>query len=85
MDSPTGPECEETLVLLALYGPRGSRYEDTRVLDMIEDKFIPREQPYKSFLKLLRTINSDWLKDHPEDAKSDIEFQSECSESHVNE
>ena len=52
---------------------------------MIEDKFIPKEKPYKSFLKLLRTINLDWLKDHPEDAKSDIESQSECSESHVNE
>ena len=83
MDSPTGPDCEETLALLALYGPDGSRYEDVRVLDMIEDEHTPKGKPYKRFLKLLRAINLDWLKDHPDDAEdvqSDAEFQSEYSE-----
>lgn len=71
MDSPSGPDCEETLTLLALYGPGGSRYEDMRVLDMIEDKSTPKGELYKRFLNLLRVIHSDWLKDHPEDAEDD--------------
>lgn len=88
MESPTGPDCEETLALVALYGPGGSRYEDARVLDMIEDKSTPKGKPYKRFLKLLRSINLDWLKDHPEDAddvESDAESGLEYSEGPLGE
>lgn len=52
--------------MLALYGPNGHHYEDSRVVDMINDTSVPTGKPYKRFLKLLRQIDEDWLNDHPE-------------------
>jgi hypothetical protein len=66
-----GADCEETLSLLTLYGPDGQRYEDSRVIDMIHDTSTPVGKPYKRFLRLLRQIDQDWLKDNPSDAESD--------------
>ncbi|KAG8214023.1 hypothetical protein J3R82DRAFT_10778 [Butyriboletus roseoflavus] len=37
LDTKWGKECEETLVLVMFYGKNGSRYEDSRVVDMIND------------------------------------------------
>lgn len=71
LESPSGLDCEETLSLLRLYGPDGQRYEDSRVVDMMNDTSVPTGKPYKRFLKLLRQIDMDWKKDHPEDADSD--------------
>lgn len=70
MESPPGPDCHETLGLLRLYGPGGRRYEDSRVAGMMEDK-DSQGKPYKRFLKLLRQIDEDWLREHPEDAESE--------------
>lgn len=70
VESPYGPDCQETLNLLALYGPNGHHYEDSRVVDMMNDTSIPTGKPYKRFLKLLRQIDEDWLKDHPDDTES---------------
>ena len=71
LESPGGLDCQETLSLLRLYGPDGQRYEDTRVVDMINDASNPTGKPYKRFLKLLRQVDQDWRKDNPDNAESD--------------
>lgn len=71
LESPGGLDCQETLSLLRLYGLDGQRYEDSRVVDMINDTSNPTGKPYKRFLKLLRQVDLDWLKDNPDDAESD--------------
>jgi hypothetical protein len=85
MESPSGADCEETLSLLRLYGSDGQRYEDSRVVDMINDTTTPAGKPYKRFLKLLRQIDEDWLKDNPDDAESDGSLGSVGSGSAVGE
>lgn len=80
MESPSGQDCEETLSLLTLYGPEGQRYKDSRVCDMINDNSKPNGKPYKRFLKLLRQIDVDWLKDHPDDAESSSDHEEILSE-----
>jgi hypothetical protein len=37
----------------------------------MNDTSTPTGKPYKRFLKLLRQIDQDWLKDNPDDAESD--------------
>ncbi|KZP18694.1 hypothetical protein FIBSPDRAFT_1045998 [Athelia psychrophila] len=66
MESPSGQDCQETLSLLQLYGPEGQRYQDSRVMDAIDETEQPRGKPYKRFLKLLRSIDEDWVKEHSE-------------------
>jgi len=58
LESPWGSGLfQETLSLLRLYGPDGQRYEDSRIIDMMNDISTPTGKPYKRFLKLLRQID----------------------------
>lgn len=67
-----GAECSETLRLVDMYGPKGSRYPDSRVVDILQED--PKKGPLppgsapKRLLNLLREIHNDWITDHPEDA-----------------
>lgn len=58
--------CTETLALLALYGPQGQRYEDSRIVAMVNDTSDPEynAKPIKRMLHLLREIDERW-KEHP--------------------
>lgn len=60
-------DCTETLRLLGLYGPEGSRLQDPRVSDMIADDTLPvyNAKPIKRLVRLLREIDEAWLKEHP--------------------
>jgi len=62
--------CTETLALFALYGPGGTRYEDSRIVAMVNDMSIPEynAKPIKRMLHLLRDIDESWKRDrqqHP--------------------
>ncbi|KDQ53587.1 hypothetical protein JAAARDRAFT_197391 [Jaapia argillacea MUCL 33604] len=66
-----GAECAETLKLIAFYGPGGTRYVDSRVVDLMNERpgkgpLTPGNTP-KKLLNLLREIDDDWKTDHPED------------------
>jgi len=57
--------CTETLDLLTLYGKGGSRYENQRVVDLINDQTRPayNAKPIKRLLHLLREVDEQWRKD----------------------
>lgn len=70
LDAKWGDDCTETLKLLALYGPDGTRCVDGRVIEMIKDTSPPgyNAKPIKRLLRLLREIDKGWIEAHPEDA-----------------
>ncbi|KAK7053356.1 hypothetical protein VNI00_003982 [Paramarasmius palmivorus] len=57
-----GDECTETLKLLAFYGPEGTRKQDPRIKEMMQDRSEPEygAKPIKRFLHLLRKIDDEW-------------------------
>lgn len=55
-------------MLLGLYGPKGKRYEEARIIQMINDQSEPKGNLAKRFLKALREADNEWLKTHPHDA-----------------
>lgn len=59
--------CPETLRLLSLYGHKGERLEDPRVVQMVNDHSAPEynAKPIKRLLRLLREIDENWVKEHP--------------------
>jgi hypothetical protein len=79
MDPQWGSDCTETLHLLSLYGPDGSRYEDSRVSDMLMvNDPPPTARPSKRLLRLLREIDKTWVREHseassPRDASPDYQ------------
>ncbi|KAI9569747.1 hypothetical protein HD554DRAFT_1978936, partial [Boletus coccyginus] len=60
LDTVWGEQCEETLTLLAYYGKNGTRYEDSRVLDMINDTSPPKPNAMYKFLCFLRSVEEDF-------------------------
>ena len=73
--------CHETLVLLAHYGNGGSRYEDPRVIDMVEDMTV-RPGSMARLLWLLKSIDHIYseecqeqrvLEEHPEEYPLNLE------------
>jgi hypothetical protein len=68
MSDEWGSDCTETLMLLDLYGPKGKRCEDTRIIQMINDQSEPRGNLAKRFLKNLREVDKEWLKAHPQES-----------------
>jgi hypothetical protein len=67
-----GEACTETLKLVSLYGPGGSRLEDPRVADMIDEPPVVTTGIHmREFLKLLRQIDSEWDNNHPVDSGSE--------------
>ncbi|KAJ3993322.1 hypothetical protein F5050DRAFT_740915 [Lentinula boryana] len=65
--------CVETVRLLSLYGPQGTRSQDAGVQEMIDDDSPPEKytKPQQRLLELLREIDEKWQKDHVERAKTD--------------
>jgi len=62
VDAKWGSDCSETLDLLELYGPNGKRYNDRRIIDMIQNESGPAKgRPVKRLLRLLRQIDKDWI------------------------
>lgn len=66
--------CTETLDLLALYGKGGSRYENQRVVDLVNDQTRPayNAKPIKRLLHLLREVDEQWRKDQASGASNSI-------------
>lgn len=56
-------DCIETLALLKLYGQDGKRYEDSRVVDLLQNVESITGPPRATLLLILRGANIDWLKD----------------------
>lgn len=55
-------DCTETLKLLELYGPGGSRFQSPAVKNMIDDETDPpyNAKPIKRLLRLLREIDQEY-------------------------
>jgi hypothetical protein len=70
VDKQWDADCAETLHLVALYGPDGTRCEDSRATDAIEGVASPTGKPAKWLLRLLREIDKEWAE---EQASSDEE------------
>jgi len=62
LDSDWDQKCQETLSLLAFYGSNGTRYEDSRVTDMIHDTST-RQDVMDDFLRLLKFANRTYTED----------------------
>ncbi|KAF9263239.1 hypothetical protein L218DRAFT_999590 [Marasmius fiardii PR-910] len=61
-DPKFGDDCVETMSLLELYGPEGSRLQDSRVKQEMGNDQDPEynSKPIKRFLRLLRSIDEKW-------------------------
>ncbi|KAF9451949.1 hypothetical protein P691DRAFT_772687 [Macrolepiota fuliginosa MF-IS2] len=61
-------ECRETLWLLDLYGERGQRGENPKVLEMLKDTRHSDLSPgsIKQLRKLLKDIDAQWMREHAE-------------------
>ncbi|KIJ67882.1 hypothetical protein HYDPIDRAFT_25345 [Hydnomerulius pinastri MD-312] len=58
-----GAECQETISLIKFYGKNGSRYEDSRVVDMINDTATPKAKNIERFLRLLRNVDESFTQE----------------------
>lgn len=56
-------DCRETLWLLDLYGERGKRCENPKVLDMLKDGY---HSTAKQLQKVLKEIDAQWMREHSE-------------------
>ncbi|KIM64231.1 hypothetical protein SCLCIDRAFT_23585 [Scleroderma citrinum Foug A] len=57
LNSDWGKKCHKTLVLLLWYGKDGTRYEDSRVVNMIQDPAPLQENSMDDLLKLLKFVD----------------------------
>ncbi|KAF8842999.1 hypothetical protein BDN67DRAFT_964880 [Paxillus ammoniavirescens] len=60
LDANWGAKCQETLSLVTYYGKNGSRYEDSRVVDMINDTSAPKTKTMERFFRLLRNVDENF-------------------------
>ncbi|KAH9929295.1 hypothetical protein B0H21DRAFT_694673 [Amylocystis lapponica] len=61
-----GDECKEVLALTGMYGRAGRRYEDPRVVAMLDEAPpISTGMQVKRYLTLLREIHGRWTVEHP--------------------
>ncbi|KAF9227261.1 hypothetical protein BS17DRAFT_775202 [Gyrodon lividus] len=63
LDANWGMACQETLSLVAYYGKHGSRYEDSRVVDMINDASAPKPKTMERFSRLLRSVDESFTEE----------------------
>jgi len=67
------------LRLLDLYGVRGQRSENPKVVEMLQENYRPsfsNLQPIRLLRNLLKDLDAQWLREHPEDASQDTQFTS---------
>ncbi|TFK81497.1 hypothetical protein K466DRAFT_578539 [Polyporus arcularius HHB13444] len=56
-----GERCTETIVLTTMYGPGGTRGEDPRVVQMLDEKpAITPKMTAEKYLTLLREVHGQW-------------------------
>ncbi|KAK1225705.1 hypothetical protein PQX77_011325 [Marasmius sp. AFHP31] len=69
-DPKIGDECMQTLELLDLYGPEGTRSQDPQVIQDLQNEETPSANANlpKRFLKLLRRVDADWQAKHSAEA-----------------
>lgn len=61
-----GEDGVETLELTSMYGPKGKRCEDPRVVAMMDEMPpISTKMQGQKYLTLLREIHSRWTIEHP--------------------
>ncbi|RPD54047.1 hypothetical protein L227DRAFT_589096 [Lentinus tigrinus ALCF2SS1-6] len=61
-----GDRCTETLVLTTMYGPGGTRGEDPRVVQMLDEKpAITPKMTVEKYLTLLREVHGQWTINNP--------------------
>ncbi|KAG6375451.1 hypothetical protein JVT61DRAFT_3009 [Boletus reticuloceps] len=63
LDPNWGEECQAVSLLVGFYGDNGSRYEDSRVVDMINDASLPKANTMERFLRLLRHVDEGFTRD----------------------
>ncbi|KAH7888603.1 hypothetical protein F5I97DRAFT_2003561 [Phlebopus sp. FC_14] len=63
VDIKWGENCQETLSLVEFYGKNGTRYEDSRVIRMIEDTAPPKPKAMERFVRLLKNIDDDYVRE----------------------
>jgi hypothetical protein len=56
-------EGNETLNLLSFYGLDGQTYEDSRIIDLLDDRTTTQVEPRRRLLQQLRQIDMDWKRD----------------------
>ncbi|KAH8073005.1 hypothetical protein BXZ70DRAFT_866181, partial [Cristinia sonorae] len=61
-----GEECSDVLRLTALYGPRGERCQDARVVKMLDETPpVTTGMFVKQYLGVLRDVHARWCNEHP--------------------
>ncbi|KAF9237522.1 hypothetical protein BU15DRAFT_48632 [Melanogaster broomeanus] len=63
LDATWGTECQEILSRVAYYGKNGSRYEDSRVIDMVNDTSPPKAKTMERFSRLLRSVDENFTEE----------------------
>ncbi|KIK97365.1 hypothetical protein PAXRUDRAFT_230135 [Paxillus rubicundulus Ve08.2h10] len=63
LDANWGATCQETLSLVTYYGKNGSRYEDSRVVDHINDTSAPTARTLERFFRLLRNVDANYTEE----------------------
>lgn len=56
-----GEECRTILALVGHYGKYGRRYQDSRVINEIDSTAAPTEKTWKRFVKLLHSVDKEYL------------------------
>ncbi|KAL4080354.1 hypothetical protein V8B97DRAFT_2020960 [Scleroderma yunnanense] len=70
LDSDWEQRCREILLLVTYYGNNGTRYEDSRVIDMINDTAVPKPNVMDKFLRLLKTVDRTFAEETLQQAAS---------------
>jgi len=73
LDSAWDEECHETLTLLSWYGLDGTRYEDSRVVAMIENNSASEPDSMANLQRLLRFIDTTYTEDRLGPSSQQIE------------
>lgn len=63
LNSDWAQQCQDTLALVKFYGIDGTRYEDSRVVNMINSTAVPKPNVMDKFLELLQTVDCTFTED----------------------
>lgn len=63
LNSDWAQRCQDTLALVKFYGIDGTRYEDSRIVDMINSTAVPKPNVMDKFLELLHTVDCTFTED----------------------